>query len=63
MVKESTGPDFFNHYLLLSCAYRILLKNISQEKIVMANQILNKFVEEFPNIYGQNSVTHNVHSL
>lgn len=62
--KKFTNEIFWEHFLLLSCSYRLLMsKNCEKFEINLANSLLEKFVQKFPRIYGESSVTHNVHNL
>lgn len=56
--------DIYYTFTLLHCAYRLLcgphqiVSNINQ-----ANELLELFVGNFPIVFGENSVSFNVHSL
>ncbi|KAI8115827.1 hypothetical protein CVS40_12020 [Lucilia cuprina] len=64
VLKESTSDVFFNHFLLLSCAYRIMsCPLLFQSKNASAHIMLNTFVQKFGNIFGLTSLTYNVHNL
>lgn len=62
--KDALNDDMYYHFLLLNCAYRLLLypKNFSVN-IETANGMLKYFVERFADYYGETSVTSNVHNL
>lgn len=62
--KKFTSDSYFQHYLLLSCSYRIFMQSkISKREIFMAHEMLVQFVEQFSKIYGETGITHNVHNL
>lgn len=64
VLKKFTSEQFFEHFLLLSCSYRILVSNnISQGDIRRAHVMLKQFVEQFSYFYGESSVTFNIHNL
>ena len=54
----------FCHFLLLSVAIRLLLDNsATPEKLSYSEKLLQLFVSEFGQIYGDESLVYNVHSL
>lgn len=62
--KKFVSEQVFNHFLNLSCAYRLLMSSdISDAKICKAHDMLKHFVQTFSRFYGESSVTHNVHNL
>lgn len=55
-----------NHFSLLSVAYRLLMgKNgkVDELSLRRSRQLLEKFVAQFPEIYGREFVSFNVHAL
>lgn len=64
VLKNKVHEDVYYTFLLLHCAYRLLccprsfIANIST-----AQDLLESFVENFPRIFGDDSVTYNVHHL
>jgi len=63
-LKDSIFDDQCYLFLLLHCAYRLLCSQKQREyNIENAQQILNLCVENFPIVFGANSVTYNVHGL
>ena len=68
-----TGPVVLNgvlskrhffHFLVLSVAIRLLLdKDVTSEELSYAEKLLQLFVSEFSQIYGDESLVYNVHSL
>lgn len=64
VMKDHVDQNTYYHWLLLSCAIRLLLCPRScQENAGTANLLLKSFVENFPSIYGLNNVVYNVHVL
>ncbi|CAG7732469.1 unnamed protein product [Allacma fusca] len=54
----------FDHFILLHVACRILCtNNVPDEYLVLAQQLLVKFVEEGKKIYGKEFLVYNIHSL
>ncbi|CAD7081497.1 unnamed protein product [Hermetia illucens] len=64
VLKDNVHVDLYYHFLLLYCFYRLLLcpKNY-RLNIANIQEMINYFVQNFPVVYRQNSVTYNVHSL
>lgn len=64
VLKNKVHGDVFYVFLLLHCAYRLLScpKSYSAN-ISTAKDLLECFVENFPRIFGNDSVTYNVHHL
>ncbi|XP_051165727.1 uncharacterized protein LOC127284370 [Leptopilina boulardi] len=59
-------PEIYSHFLLLHFAATILVNaDLSrvQSNIDYADNLLNRFVKEFPNIYAEKYVSQNVHNL
>lgn len=64
VLKKFRSDAHFNHYLHLSCAYRLLIScNNSNDKIYKAHEMMVEFVKNFSSFYGECGVTHNVHNL
>jgi len=56
--------DIYIHFLLLSCAIRILMFDTSSEEdILFAAKALRKFVILSENLYGREFMSYNLHSL
>lgn len=64
VLKDKVNDDFYYEFLLLHCACRLLAcpKNYIQN-IDVAQNMLELFVQNFSIIFGQNSVSYNVHGL
>jgi hypothetical protein len=64
LLKGRIKSSLYNHFLLLHCAIKIL---ISVETCLiyndLANNLLRKFVTEYPEHYGNEYVSYNVHCL
>lgn len=56
--------DLIKHFTLLSDATYILSKSgITAIEVSVANNMLNKFADDFQKFYGKNSITINIHML
>ncbi|XP_022176620.1 uncharacterized protein LOC111038013 [Myzus persicae] len=64
LLKGRIKSSLYNHFLLLHCAVKLL---ISVETCIiyndLANNLLRQFVTEYPEHYGSEYVTYNVHFL
>lgn len=62
--KEKIPNEVYYEYLLLHCACRLLStpKNL-QQNIKIAQKLLNEFVKNFSVVFGENSISHNVHNI
>lgn len=61
-LKDMVNDFIYQHWLLLHCAVRLMSDdNLQQENIDLAEEFLKEFVRLFPNIYGEENVTYNVH--
>lgn len=55
---------YINHFQLFSSSiYMLLQANITQEDISLANDRLNKFADEYQDLYHEHNVTINLHLL
>lgn len=64
LLKDRLKPSQYMHFLSLHCAIRILCSpNLCLKKNNYAKDLLVYFVKNYPHIYGEEYVTHNVHSL
>lgn len=64
VLKGRLQKNFYQHFMLLHCGIRLLLN--SETCIIyndLANDILKQFVTQYPNLYGNEYVTYNVHGL
>lgn len=65
-LKCCNDPAITEHFLQFFVAYRLLHGvdgKISESDLNIASQLIEKFVHEFPRIYGEEQVSFNVHSL
>lgn len=64
VLQDIVDDDFYYEFLLLHCAYRMLnCPRHVANNIQQAQSLLELFVENFPIIFGEESVSFNVHSL
>lgn len=64
VLKKRLSNEHFNHFLLLSRAIYILLKDeISPTERNFANTLLHIFVIDFERLYGRNKCSYNVYQL
>lgn len=64
VLKGIVNDDIYHHFLLYHCSIRLLSQPLPDERnISLAENMLKDFVENFPNIYGAYSISHNVHNL
>lgn len=63
-LKDSVNDYIYRHWLLLHCSVRLLSDDdLRPENIDQAEKFITEFVRLFPNIYGEENVTYNVHVL
>lgn len=62
-LKKIVPKDVYNHFLLLFCGYRMLLSSNENTNFSKINDMLKKFVRDFPKYYGLSSVSYSVHNL
>lgn len=64
IVREILDEKLVQHWMLFVSALFILLKkNIKESDLEIADQMLNSFVEQIKDIYGESAYTYNVHML
>lgn len=64
VLKDNIDEDIYYEFLVLHCAYRMLCcPKHSEKNLETAQDLLNNFVENFPPIFGENSISCNVHNL
>lgn len=57
-------PQFFDHFILLSNVVFMLNNKVLSESVVNeATLLVNRFVYEFPGLYGRENMSYNVHQL
>lgn len=63
-MKDLVADHIYDHWLLLHVAVRLLsTENLTEHNIDTAEQLLYKYVDQYPSIYGEDSVTYVVHVL
>lgn len=63
-LKDLVDDYIYEHWLLLHVAIRLLAcDTLTADNIDVAEVLLKRFVEQFPMIYGQDSVSYVVHVL
>ena len=64
VLQGKVTPKIFNHFMLLHVAMRILLTPlICDEHNALANDLLHKFVQQAPSLFGEEFMSYNVHCL
>lgn len=63
-LKGLVADHIYDHWLLLHVAVRLLsVDSLTSDNIDTAERLLHKFVEQYPLIYGEDSITYVVHLL
>lgn len=63
-LKDLVDDHIYEHWLLLHVATRLLSSDsLTEDNIDTAQILLNRFVEQFPSIYGADSVSYVIHVL
>lgn len=64
VLKDMVPPEVYYHFLLLSTAIRLVSNpDTCISNSDLAQTLLERFVTEFPNIYGAKEMVFNVHAL
>lgn len=66
LIKNELNEIAYNHFLLLHVAIRLLADPVAVQKsanIACANELLEKFVADFGNVYEKKNISYNVHNL
>lgn len=63
VLKEFLPDDNYKHFLLLFCAITMLSSENYKSNWHVARKMLEKFVEEYMELYGEQFLTSNVHNL
>lgn len=63
VLKEFLPIDNYNHFLLLFCSITMLSSNYYKSNWHVARKMLEKFVSEYMDLYGEQFLTSNVHNL
>nr|CAK26781.1 TPA: transposase domain-containing protein [Drosophila pseudoobscura] len=62
--KNELSEDQYYVFLLLHCAYRLLcFPKLRGSNLDISQGMLDNFVDNFPLVFGDNSVSYNIHSL
>jgi hypothetical protein len=64
-MRDYLPRDTYNHFLLLSCAFRILESDLAykEDYISYAEDLLIRFVKDFAEVYDEKNIVSNVHRL
>ncbi|XP_067648011.1 uncharacterized protein [Eurosta solidaginis] len=63
-LKDVVPEEYYYNFCLLHCSYRLLsVKETYQDNLEVATDMIKHFIELFPDIYHENLVSYNVHSL
>ena len=64
VLKNIVSDDCYNHFCFFYSAYRLLsCRRSYKTNLTTANNMPKLFVEQFPLIYSEDSLTYNVYSL
>lgn len=64
VLRGRLKQSFYNHFMLLHCAIRLLIcPETCHTHNSIAKTLLNKFVHDYPYLYGEEYVGYNVHNL
>lgn len=64
LLKGRIKSSLYQHFLLLHSAIKILISNETYLSLNdVANDLLRQFVKDYPDLYGEEYVTYNVHGL
>ncbi|CAL1282894.1 unnamed protein product [Larinioides sclopetarius] len=64
VLKDILLPDYFNHFLCLHLAIRIMLnQKLIEDYLDYAEELLCYFVKHCKTLYGEEFIVYNVHSL
>lgn len=63
--KKYISKDQYSHFMLFSCAFRILASDFAQDEIYVsyAHKLLDEFVRKYGTLYAENEMVRNVHGL
>lgn len=64
LLKDAVPTVYYNHFMLLHCAIRILCSpNDCLTNNALAEELLSDFVVQFEKLYKKRNMSHNVHSV
>lgn len=62
-LKDHVSFEVYQHFLLLFCAITICESNHFSHMLPLAKMMLNDYLEQFRDIYGEHYITSNFHNL
>lgn len=63
VLKDILNEAAYEHFMILSCAVRILSSKEYNRYVPLARVLLIDYIEKFKHIYGKDSISSNVHNL
>lgn len=63
ILRDSVSSEVYDHFLHLVCGYRLICTKDAQLNADTADTLFERFVENYPYIYGENRISYNVHNL
>jgi hypothetical protein len=64
LLKDFVNADVYYHFLMLFCGYRLISHPVkARENAATARILFQKYVKNFPKVYGAHKVSFNVHNL
>lgn len=63
VLKHFLPTDYYDHFLLLFCSITMLSSNHYKSNWTVARKMLEAFVSEYMELYGEQFLTSNVHNL
>lgn len=63
VLKDNVQEEMYNHFLHLTCAYRLISTSDAQVNCKTADTLFGRYVENFGAIYGEDRLSYNVHNL
>lgn len=61
--RKCLNDDLYYHFMHYTCAYRLISTPDAQTNASVANTLLERFVENYAIIFGEDRITSNVHNL
>lgn len=61
--RDCLNDDLYYHFMHYTCAYRLISTSDAQRNAGVANTLLERFVENYAIIFGEDRTTYNVHNL
>lgn len=63
ILRDSVSDEVYDHYLHLICGYRLLCTKNAQLNASTSDILFQRFVENYPAIYGEDRLSYNIHNL